>query len=214
MACTKIAAKIVGPGLPNDSRSSKSSLKMYLGIELDKTERLSDWSRHHLSDTQLAYAARDVAYLQPLLGVCKHVGVHTGCGSLWSVRSSTSRLARPSTFRVREMSSRAESASAMDPKPFGPGIYAARLLRATIFDVDNLLDEALEAGGQRRRGSGIAALDQYMRASPRRDFVYGAIFGTNMETIERLLRTCKELAEAIALSLRFRFARPGCTVRA
>ncbi|MBN8981996.1 MAG: hypothetical protein J0I29_12080, partial [Rhizobiales bacterium] len=88
----------------------------------------------------------------------------------------------------------------MDPKPFGPGIYAARLLRATIFDVDNLLDEALEAGGQRRRGSGIAALDQYMRASPRRDFVYGAIFGTNMETIERLLRTCKELAEAIALA--------------
>ncbi|MBN8981995.1 ribonuclease D [Leifsonia shinshuensis] len=67
VACTKIAAKIVSPGLPNDSYSLKSSLKMYLGIELDKTERLSDWSRHHLSDTQLAYAARDVAYLQPLL---------------------------------------------------------------------------------------------------------------------------------------------------
>ena len=37
-----------------------------LGIELDKTEQTSDWSRRPLSKRQLAYAALDVEVLPPL----------------------------------------------------------------------------------------------------------------------------------------------------
>lgn len=40
-----------------------------------------------------------------------------------------------------------------------------------------------------------------MLAHPHRDFLRGAIFGTNMETVERLLRSCRDLTTGLALAL-------------
>lgn len=67
IACTKIAAKITTPGLPHDAYSLKAVLRANLGIEIDKTERLSNWASENLSRDQKIYAAKDVAYLLELL---------------------------------------------------------------------------------------------------------------------------------------------------
>ena len=42
-----------------------------LGIEVDKAEQKSDWSRPALTPDQLTYAARDAAILRPLAEVLK-----------------------------------------------------------------------------------------------------------------------------------------------
>jgi ribonuclease D len=67
VACTKVAAKIVEPGLASEMYSLKPTLKRLLGVVIDKTQQVSDWSAHDLSRDQLAYAANDVRYLVPLL---------------------------------------------------------------------------------------------------------------------------------------------------
>jgi len=84
---------------------------------------------------------------------------------------------------------------------FGPGVYIARHLRRTLADAEELLDQALTAGAARNDGSGVARLDEWMLAHPHRDFLRGAIFGTNMETVERLLRSCRDLTTGLALAL-------------
>jgi ribonuclease D len=61
--CTKVAARICGLYRNPTLAGLTSSL---LGVELDKSERLSDWSSRPLSDQQLFYAASDVAYLHDL----------------------------------------------------------------------------------------------------------------------------------------------------
>lgn len=66
IACTKIAAKILHPGLESNEYSLKSTLKRYLDIDIDKSQRMSDWSRSDLSKDQVAYAANDVLYLLDL----------------------------------------------------------------------------------------------------------------------------------------------------
>lgn len=63
--CTKIAAKIAQPGLDSDYYSLKSLVGIKLGIEIDKTERLSNWVGE-LDDSQLSYAANDVSHLVDL----------------------------------------------------------------------------------------------------------------------------------------------------
>lgn len=66
IACTKIASKLID--IRNEhSHSLQSLLKQYLGIEIDKKERLSNWVLDKLTDEQLSYAAKDVMYLLPLL---------------------------------------------------------------------------------------------------------------------------------------------------
>lgn len=78
IACTKIAAKITLPRLPDGSYSLKSVLHSQLGVEIDKTERFSDWEAPTLSDRQLNYAASDVAYLPRLLKVLETRGLENG----------------------------------------------------------------------------------------------------------------------------------------
>lgn len=63
IACTKIASKIVEPGLPPAEYSLKPVLRRYLDVNIDKTQQVSDWSRGQLSEDQLDYAATDVMYL-------------------------------------------------------------------------------------------------------------------------------------------------------
>lgn len=67
IACTKVAAKIVDPGLAREMYSLKPTLERLLGVVIDKTQQVSDWSARDLSSEQLAYAANDVCYLVPLL---------------------------------------------------------------------------------------------------------------------------------------------------
>jgi ribonuclease D len=65
VACTKIASKIVHPELKDHSLAGL--LKMYKGIELDKSLRRSDWLESTLSHAQILYAMKDVYYLVGLL---------------------------------------------------------------------------------------------------------------------------------------------------
>jgi ribonuclease D len=65
VACTKIASKLVEPNVPHKKHSLASLARRYLGIRLNKTARLSDWTGD-LSPAQLRYAANDVRYLQRL----------------------------------------------------------------------------------------------------------------------------------------------------
>lgn len=66
VACTKILSKIVHPELGNSEHSLKPAVRRYLGIELDKAQRTSDWFARDLSDEQLLYAVRDVEFLLQL----------------------------------------------------------------------------------------------------------------------------------------------------
>ena len=57
---TQVAAALTGYGF---SRGYSALVKVLLGIELEKHETRSDWTRRPLSDAQLGYAAEDVHYL-------------------------------------------------------------------------------------------------------------------------------------------------------
>lgn len=59
---TQIASGFVGLGTP----SLGWLVGELLGLRLDKTSQLSDWTRRPLSDSELSYAARDVAWLLAL----------------------------------------------------------------------------------------------------------------------------------------------------
>lgn len=57
---TQIAASAIGYG---ESVSYEHLVKSFLNINLDKSSRLSDWSKRPLSDKQLEYAICDVTHL-------------------------------------------------------------------------------------------------------------------------------------------------------
>ena len=59
--CTKIASRLARTY--TDRHGLKDLVRELLGVELDKTEQSSDWGAPALSETQLRYAARDVAHL-------------------------------------------------------------------------------------------------------------------------------------------------------
>jgi len=68
IACTKIASKLID--IKNINKHSlKSLLKQYLGVAIDKNEQLSNWMSNSLTEKQISYAANDVIYLLPLLGI-------------------------------------------------------------------------------------------------------------------------------------------------
>lgn len=79
VACTKIASKILDPDLEGPEHSLKPVLRRHLGVEIGKEEQVSDWLAPELSDSQLRYAASDVAYLVRLAEVleskCRSAGV-------------------------------------------------------------------------------------------------------------------------------------------
>lgn len=62
--CTKIASKLVRTY--TDRHSLKDLCREMLGMEMDKSDQLSDWAREDLSESQLEYAANDVRVLLPL----------------------------------------------------------------------------------------------------------------------------------------------------
>jgi DNA polymerase I-like protein with 3'-5' exonuclease and polymerase domains len=62
---TMLAGRLLGPGSSGERYRLADLAHRYLGIELDKSEQVSDWS-DELTDDQIAYAARDAAVLLPL----------------------------------------------------------------------------------------------------------------------------------------------------
>jgi ribonuclease D len=64
VACTKIAAKLLR--VRQEQQSLAPLLDEHLGVRLDKSLQISDWSAE-LSHAQLAYAVGDVLYLEQLL---------------------------------------------------------------------------------------------------------------------------------------------------
>jgi len=68
IACTKIAVKLLD--IKNKNKHSlQPILKKYLGIEISKHERLSNWLSDRLTEKQITYAVKDVIYLLQLLDV-------------------------------------------------------------------------------------------------------------------------------------------------
>lgn len=82
VACTKIAAKIVRPGRAREEYSLRPLLGEFLGVQIDKGQQVSDWSREHLSMAQLDYAANDVRYLDELYEALLRVADRQGVADL------------------------------------------------------------------------------------------------------------------------------------
>lgn len=59
--CTKVMSKLVRTY--TDNHSLKTLVQELVGVELEKQQQSSDWSRSDLSQNQLRYAASDVLYL-------------------------------------------------------------------------------------------------------------------------------------------------------
>lgn len=62
--CTKIASKLARP--TEGKHNLRTLCKMFLDVELDKTEQMSNWAAEELTESQQAYAASDVLYLHGL----------------------------------------------------------------------------------------------------------------------------------------------------
>ena len=62
--CTKIASKLTRPNA--QKHSLKNLCEDILGIQLDKEQQCSDWTKTELSPEQIQYAANDVMYLHAL----------------------------------------------------------------------------------------------------------------------------------------------------
>lgn len=62
--CTKIASKLVRPH--EGKHNLRTLCKLYLDVELDKTEQMSNWAAPELTESQMHYAASDVLYLHQL----------------------------------------------------------------------------------------------------------------------------------------------------
>ena len=62
--CTKIASKLVRTYA--DRHGLRDLASELLGVEMDKSNQMSDWAREDLSPSQLEYAANDVKLLVPI----------------------------------------------------------------------------------------------------------------------------------------------------
>lgn len=80
VACTKVLSKIVNPRREN--HSLEVLVRDYLGLELDKSQRLSDWSAVSLTSEQIAYATEDVAHLIELYRYMWKEALNEGLGDV------------------------------------------------------------------------------------------------------------------------------------
>ncbi|PKW14271.1 ribonuclease D [Saccharopolyspora spinosa] len=69
--CTKVASKMLKPDARQDRHSLQYLLRDELGVNIDKTERMSDWTTSNLTEAQVAYASSDVLHLIPLARTLK-----------------------------------------------------------------------------------------------------------------------------------------------
>lgn len=65
IGCTKIASKLLRRDA-EQGHTLQALLREYLDVEIDKTQRMTDWLLSSLTEAQLQYASRDVMFLVPL----------------------------------------------------------------------------------------------------------------------------------------------------
>ena len=85
--CTLTAARILAAGT-KPGNNLDQCLERYLGIKPAADHSRSDWASMLLTDDQLAYAARDVAYLHDLLGTMESGLEMAGLDTVWALESA------------------------------------------------------------------------------------------------------------------------------
>ncbi len=63
---TMLASQLIAAGDQDRRHNLAEVSSFFLGLELDKTQQVSDWSANELSHSQVEYAARDAATMLPL----------------------------------------------------------------------------------------------------------------------------------------------------
>jgi ribonuclease D len=86
VACTKIAAKILMPGMEKGEYSLLPLLKRRLGVTIDKSQQRSNWLSASLSSEQITYAASDVMHLIPLFEDLRKDAITSG---VWHLTEAT-----------------------------------------------------------------------------------------------------------------------------
>lgn len=92
---TQIAAQAAGFG---ESVGYETLVNHLLHINLDKSSRLSDWSRRPLSDSQLQYAISDVTHLVHIYQ--KLTDYLIGCNRLFWIDEEIAALQNPALYRI------------------------------------------------------------------------------------------------------------------
>lgn len=96
VACTKIAAKILEPGLAHHEYSLQPVLARTLGLQISKDQQRSDWLSSSLNEDQIEYAAADVAHLLPLVrhleARCEAAGLQELLARSWDFLPVRARL--------------------------------------------------------------------------------------------------------------------------
>ena len=85
--CTLTAARLLVAGTKPGNDLDKC-LERYLGIAPAPDHSRSDWASMLLTDDQLAYATRDVAYLHDLLGTMESELEAAGLDAVWALESA------------------------------------------------------------------------------------------------------------------------------
>ena len=161
--CTLTAARILAAGT-KPGNNLDQCLERYLQIKPAADHSRSDWASMLLTDDQLAYAARDVAYLHDLLGVMETdlelsgldivwalesallptvvkmeaTGIRVERGKLEAIAAEADRLAQQATADLRV---------ALGNQTINPGSPAQLLaaLRAKGISLESTAEEALKA---------------------------------------------------------------------
>lgn len=92
---TQIAAMVCGFG---EAASYATLVNRFLGVALDKSSRLTDWSRRPLSAKQLSYAMDDVVHLRDVYGALSRALERSGRRP-W-VEEEMARLRARDTYRL------------------------------------------------------------------------------------------------------------------
>ena len=116
--CTRTASRLVRTY--TQSHGLKDLVREFLGIELDKQQQQTDWSRPDLSSDQLKYAANDVLHLVALY---RHL-----------VKMLEARPTLPGGFSARELAGRAMEALEIHVELILAGYGAGDGWRVDLFE--------------------------------------------------------------------------------
>jgi len=81
IACTKIAAKLLFPGEPQEQQL-RALLARFAGLHIDKGQQRSNWFAASYSSEQIEYAIQDVIHLPALLQALMAVVAEKGLDDL------------------------------------------------------------------------------------------------------------------------------------
>lgn len=88
-------------------------------------------------------------------------------------------------------------------EPSDPSRYVARLIRSVLEHASTLVDQSLDAGGERRPDAGVTRFDTWMHEHEH-GRTYSMMFMESVGESERLLRAAADMARSIAVLLESR----------